>query len=254
MIATIIQARTGSTRFPRKIYEDLSGKSTLYRVLNSAKTSKIPHKIILAMPEYDEQEFNAKLVAGEFAGAIDDRFCTYFGDSEDLVARYYGAASKYGIDLVVRLTADCPFCGVMVDEMLTEYLKNNYNGFMGNNELVSHVPYPDGTDVEIFPYWMIAEAMQLTNDPIHREHVTPFMYRRGTGYSIYPFLNHRPNSIITMKFNDFSFDTEEDKQLLSKITYEYDTIKNKNPNLSETELLNTALKNTSFPKREWKRD
>ena len=243
MIGLIIQARSGSTRFKRKIYTELNGKTTLYRVLHSALINEMPHRIILAMPEYDKVEFTNRLCNGEFNGAVDGRFRTYFGDPEDLVARYYGAAKEYGIDLVVRLTADCPFGGTMVDEMLIDYQKHGYNGFMGNNELVSELPYPDGTDVEIFPYWMLVEAMQLTNNhPVHREHVTPFMYRRGTEYPIHQFLNKRPNKMVNMKFNDFSFDTEDDRKLLEKITRAYDVVARIEKGLSQAELLNKALK------------
>ena len=58
MIGVIIQARTWSSRYPRKIYEDLSGITTLYRVLEGVTANHMPHTIILAMPNYDEKEFN----------------------------------------------------------------------------------------------------------------------------------------------------------------------------------------------------
>jgi spore coat polysaccharide biosynthesis protein SpsF len=112
--------------------------------------------------------------------------------------------------------------GKIIDEMLCEYLKNGYNGFMGNNELVSPNPYPDGTDIEIFPYWMLAETWQLTQNPYHREHVTPFMYRRGTQYHIHSFLNQRPNTRIINNGLHFSFDTQKDYELITKIAKNYD--------------------------------
>jgi len=239
MIGIIIQARTKSTRFPNKIYEDLNGKTTLYRTLESATKNDLPHKIILVMPEFDEKEFNIKFDAGEFEGAVDDRFCTYFGDPDDLVDRYYGAANKYGIDLIVRLTSDCPFGGIMVDEMLCEYLKNEYNGFMGNNEAISELPYPNGCDVEVFNYTMLSEAKSSINDPYELEHCTPYFYRKDTQYQIHQFNNSRPHSMISMKHPDFSFDTKQDKIILLKICKEYDKLDlNK---FSAVERLNIAL-------------
>jgi spore coat polysaccharide biosynthesis protein SpsF (cytidylyltransferase family) len=241
MIGVIIQARTGSSRFPRKIYEDLSGKTTLYRVLEGVTKNKAPHQIVLAMPEYDGNEFVQKYNAGEFEGAVDDRFDMYFGHPEDLVDRYYRSANEFGIDHIVRITADCPFGGTMIDEMLFEYFKKGYNGFMGNNNLVSHNYYPNGTDVEIFPYWMLAETKDLTSDPVHREHVTPFMYRRGTEYKLHPFLNQRPNTMISTKFSDFSFDTDSDRRLLVRLTESYDKATG-----TMAERLNKAIKETHF--------
>lgn len=239
MIGVIIQARTGSTRYPRKIYEDINGKSTLVRVLEGVMKAELPHKIILAMPEYDREEF-FQINDSESKAFADERLGLYFGHPDDLVERYFQAARTFNLDLIVRITADCPLIqGEIIDEMLCEYLKNGYNGFMASNITISDVPYPDGTDVEIFPYWMLAETRQLTDDPHHREHVTPFMYRRGTGYKMHPFHNRRPNTMISMKFKDFSFDTQEDYRLLLALTKEYDKHGN----------LNDAINNTPFQKR-----
>jgi len=242
MIGIIIQARTGSKRFPRKIYEDINGKYTLQRVLSGVKDSLLAHKIILAMPKYDKDEFEKRKGNGEFKDFIDKRFDTYFGSPEDLVDRYFQSAKMFGIDLVVRVTADCPLVqGKIIDEMLIEYLKRGYNGYMGCNELLAKAAYPDGLDVEIFPYWMLAEVHQLADDPLDREHVCTFMYRRGTEYNLYTFENKRPNTMITKKFMNFSFDTPEDLRLITEIVKNYDKHGD----------LNKALKETNFQIREW---
>lgn len=237
MIVVIIQARTKSSRFPRKIYEDINGKYTLQRVLEGVTKAQIPHKIILVVPQYDQQEFFERQENGDFAKYTDKRFSTYFGSADDLVDRYFQAARLNCADLIVRITADCPLSqGKLIDEMLCEYWKNGYNGFMGNNPLVSDVPYPDGVDIEIFPYWMLAETWQLTQDPYNREHVTPFMYRRGTQYKIHPFRNNRPNTMISTRFPDFSFDTPEDLVLIKKICTQYDQHENLDKAIKETVL------------------
>jgi spore coat polysaccharide biosynthesis protein SpsF len=238
MIGVIIQARTASSRFPRKIYEDICGKYTLQRVLEGVSSAQIPHKIILAMPEYDENEFLSRKANGDFIDFTDGRFETYFGSPDDLIDRYFNSARIYGLDLVVRCTADCPMIqGKIIDEMLVQYFKNNYNGFLGNNRLSSDLPYPDGVDVEIFPYWMLAEIWQLAKDPYYREHVTPFIYRRGTEYNLYQFKNRRPNTIIRYIHSDFSFDTEENLALIKKIANNYDKHKNLDRTLREIETI-----------------
>jgi spore coat polysaccharide biosynthesis protein SpsF (cytidylyltransferase family) len=225
MIGIIIQARTGSNRFPRKIYEDINGKYTLQRVLEGCTSAKLPHKIILAMPEYDKIELAKRTY--ELMPYIDERFESYFGSADNLVERYFFAARKYGLDLIVRITADCPLTqGQMIDEMLCEYLKNNYNGYFSNTPRSSHLPHPDGVDVEIFPYWMLAETYQLAKDPLHLEHCTPYMYRRGTQYKTYPFLNMMPNTMISNLFPNFSFDTTEDLILIKGICEYYDVHRN----------------------------
>lgn len=223
MIGIIIQARTGSKRFKKKIYEDINGKTTLYRVLEGCMESDVPHKIILAMPKYDQEEFERRFCNGDFDGAVDERFGTYFGHPDNLVDRYFKAARKYNIDLVIRVTADCPLIrGVVCDEMLIEYMKNGYNGYMGNNKLISTNPYPGGLDLEIFPYWILAETHQLATTSYDKEHATPYMYRRGTQYNIYEFKNQKPNVVINNRFSDLSFDTKEDLVLIKKVAKIYD--------------------------------
>lgn len=227
MIGIVIQARTGSNRFPRKIYEDINGKNTLQRVLEGCMKSQIAHKIILAMPEYDKNEFMIRFDNKDFGRFTDERFCTYFGSQDNLVERYFFAARKYGLDLIVRITADCPLTqGQVIDEMLCEYLKNNYNGYFSNTPRSSNLPHPDGVDVEVFPYWMLAETYQLAKDPLHLEHCTPYMYRRGTQYKTYPFLNIMPNTMISNRFPNFSFDTPEDLMLIKGICEHYDKHEN----------------------------
>jgi spore coat polysaccharide biosynthesis protein SpsF len=223
-VGVIIQARTGSSRYPRKIYEDICGKYTLQRVLGGVTDAAIPNKIILAMPHYDYDEFDERRYGnGDFNLYTDDRFSTYFGDPDDLVHRYFMAARLNDLSLVVRVTGDCPLMqGWVIDDMITYYLKNGLNAYLANNRIVSKVPYPNGIDVEIFPYWMLAETHRLAKSAHDREHVCPFMYNGANGYDVVQFLNASPNTTISMKHDDISFDTKEDYELICKIAKVYD--------------------------------
>jgi len=222
MIGVIIQARTKSTRFPSKIYEPITeDRNTLQMVLEGVSKSLLPNKIILAMPEYDRAEFFDRKSLGEFNSCTDLRFETHFGDANDLVSRYFYAANRFEIDLVVRITADCPLIqGDIIDDMLTDYLSRGFNGYMCNNESICSKPYPSGLDVEIFPYWLLADTMRFSVSPSEREHVTPYMYDSGK-YKLRPYLNLPPHRKISMKHPNFSFDTEADLELIRKIASHY---------------------------------
>lgn len=236
MIGIIIQARTGSSRLPKKIYKDLNGKYTLQRVLGECKKSKLVNRIILAMPEYDSAEIKKRMYQGELKDCIDGRFRLFFGSSEDLVDRYFKAATKFDIHLIVRITADCPTTQAkLIDSMLIEYMKNGYNGFMGNNECVSSIPYPDGTDIEIFPLWMLAETHRDATLQQDREHVTPYMYKNRSKYNVYEFHNKEPNPVIDMKFTGFSLDTQQDYELLTEMIKHYDQYNDLNKAIELTE-------------------
>lgn len=216
MIGVIIQARTKSTRFPNKIFTDINGKYTLQRVLDGVKASRLAHKIILAMPEYDKDEIKGRIKRGELNDYLTHRgFSVYCGAPDDVLKRYYDAAGINGLDLIVRITADCPFIqGSIIDKMIVEYLSAGYNNYMYNR--LEEPTYPDGLDVEIFPWWLLVYAHQHATMPEDREHVTTFMRRLDR--SKCGFVNH----FISTKHGDISFDTEKDYELIKKIAVEYD--------------------------------
>jgi spore coat polysaccharide biosynthesis protein SpsF (cytidylyltransferase family) len=221
MIGIIIQARTGSKRFPRKIFADINGRYTLQRVLDGVKESKMAHKIILAMPEYDRKEIKERIEKGELNETLMHRgFSVYCGEPDDVLKRYYDAAGINGIDLIVRITADCPFIqGIIIDEMLTEYLSKGYTGYMCNR--IKKPIYPSGYDVEIFPWWMLVYTHMNAATPEDREHVTTFMRKLGPDL-IHPYTNHNKKTTLSNRFEDFSLDTMEDYELIKKIAVGYD--------------------------------
>lgn len=221
MIGIIVQARTKSVRFPRKIYEDICGHNTLQWTLRGVADSKMASRIILAMPNYDEAEFNDRYNKGELSNYIDGRFGTYFGHEDDLMERYYQAATKYDINVIVRVCADSPLIsGSLIDEMLRYYVDNKITGFLGNLNICKK-SYPAGMCIEIFSTDLLVDAMSKTNKPIDREHVTKFMYREGTDYAVHRFENSPPNTEVSTRFANFSFDTEDDLILIKKIVAEY---------------------------------
>lgn len=221
MIGVIIQARSGSKRFPNKIYADINGKICLQRVLDGVCDAAIPNKIILAMPDYDKKSLNnarssAKLIIW------DNRFFDFFGNPDDLVERYFGAANKFGLSVIVRVTADCPFIqGKMIDDMLLEYMKDP-NTYMANNDTICSMPYVDGLDIQIFNYRMIAETYLKTRDKFYREHVCPYMYREDTDFKIQRYSNIPPHQLISTKLPKIALDTLQDYELVKKLAIEYD--------------------------------
>jgi len=179
------------------------------------------HKIILAMPEYDREEIKKRIAGGELNDVLMHRgFSVYCGEPDDVLKRYYDAAGINGIDLIVRITADCPFIqGIIIDEMLTEYLSNGYTGYMYNR--IKKPVYPSGYDVEIFPWWMLVYTHLNATTPEDREHVTTFM-RGFEPDLIHSFTNHNKRVVINDRFEDFSLDTKEDYELIKKIAVMYD--------------------------------
>jgi spore coat polysaccharide biosynthesis protein SpsF len=103
-LIAVIQARTGSTRLPRKVLRELGGRPVLAWVVAAARRSGVCDEIVVATtadPADDDvaalaMQLDAKVVRGPV---------------DDVLTRFLLAAGAVGAtddDAIIRLTADCP--------------------------------------------------------------------------------------------------------------------------------------------------
>jgi spore coat polysaccharide biosynthesis protein SpsF (cytidylyltransferase family) len=251
MIGIVIQARTGSNRLPGKIFMDLNGKHSVQRILEGCSKTIMPNKIILAMPGEDKDKIEIRIAQGELDGFADDRFELFIGDGDqnDLVNRYYKVARKFGLDVIMRITADCPaHCATskIMDEMLMEYVSSGAKGYMGNNLLTCSSPYPNGVDLEIISYEALCYTKLHAKDRSDLEHVVPFLYGPNCKYPISTFQNLRPHTMVSTKIKDFSLDTARDYEVLKAILTNYDKYQDLNKALENTDI--TGFDKTNMSK------
>lgn len=242
-IGIVIQARTSSSRLPGKIFKDLNGRHSIQRILDGCKKTIYPTKIILAMPKDDQVEIEGRIKNGELKGHIDGRFNLFIstGSLNNLVDRYYGAANKHNLDVIIRLTADCPMNEAYwfgIDEMIAEYLQMGSRGFMGNNMTIAQNPFPSGIDIEIFNYEMICWAKRYAKTDHELEHCVPIFYSDigARLFGVIPFNNNRPHTMISRRISDFSLDTPGDYELLLKLTAAYDELQDLNKAIESVDL------------------
>ena len=164
MICCIIQARTGSTRLPKKVIEKIDSKNTvLDYVINQVKCSKKIEKIIVATTDLIEDD-----VIWQYANL--QKIECFRGSSEDVLDRFYQCAKKYSAKTIVRITADNPLIDPnIIDKVINEYNKCDFI----TNTLERTFPY--GTEVEVFSFVSLEKAWENAKKPSEREHVTPFI-------------------------------------------------------------------------------
>ena len=138
-IGVIIQARMSSTRLPNKIMLNLVEKPVLWHVIERCKKAKVD-EVIIATSKNKENN-----VIEEFCKQYE---VSYFRGSEnDVLKRYYDTAKKFNLDIIIRITSDCPLISPeIIDNLINEF---NY----GKADYISNVSnrsYPRGLDVEIF--------------------------------------------------------------------------------------------------------
>jgi len=206
-IAAIIQARTSSTRLPGKVLKELpynSGITCLEQVIRRLKKSKKLNDIIIATTK--EKADN------EIVDIAKKEVVKYFrGSKENVLSRYYFAAKENNIDIIVRITSDCP----CVDADITDLTIDDHINKMATyttNSLVR--TYPHGLDIEVFNFNSLKKAYKNASKNYEKEHVTPYINRNPQIFNIKivkaPKEFYAPDIRVTL-------DTEEDYALLCAV-------------------------------------
>lgn len=139
-IKIMIQARSFSKRFPRKIYAELKGVTVLERIYKIADKA-LPGSVIVIGHAGDQ----------ELVDFCKKHEMNYFIASEkvqpyNLVQRFVEAMNKFGGDAFVRLTSDCPAIpSELIKLGLEKFIQNKYD-YLSNTCIRS---YPDGYDLQI---------------------------------------------------------------------------------------------------------
>jgi spore coat polysaccharide biosynthesis protein SpsF (cytidylyltransferase family) len=165
MTLAIIQARLGSSRFPRKALALLHGKTVIEHVVERVRSVRGLSRVVLACPPGD---------ALAFRGLFPFMVCSPDVPESDVLARYAQVASAWSVDTVLRVTGDCPLWNPRIGEAVlklyfsspgVEYASNIAEG------------YTDGEDCEVYSVKALEWAQRSATDPYDREHVTPWIRR-----------------------------------------------------------------------------
>ena len=167
-ITAIIQARSGSTRFPNKILTDINNKPILKHVYDRTCSSKLLTKVVIATTiesKDDKVEQYCQINNIEY----------YRGSENDVLDRYYQTAKKIKSDIIVRITGDCPLIDSdIIDKTINLYLTSNGICDVAINTNY-HNSYPSGYDVEVFSFFLLKQAHETLTDIKKREHVIGYI-------------------------------------------------------------------------------
>ena len=161
----ISQVRMGSTRLPGKVLLPAAGRPLLdYHVARLA-ASGLP--VLLATTTEPADDVLAAYAESHCLGC-------HRGSETDVLARYYHTAQRFNLDLIVRVTSDCPLVdGALIGAAVARYQAENNPWAYRSNAVVR--TFPRGLDFEIFSMEMLAEAHARATLPYEREHVTPYL-------------------------------------------------------------------------------
>ena len=218
----IIQARMDSTRLSGKILLKLpSGSNTLVieHIIKRCKEVAGINNIILATTTQRSDDILEDI-------AISEGVKIFRGNKENVLERFYYAAKKNKLDIIVRLTADNP----CIDPLLVNStLKRHVEGIW---DYTVTEGYPLGLGIEVFNFNTLEEAYKNAEKDYEKEHVTPYIYKNPRIFKINkvkaPKDLYAPDIRITL-------DTEEDYTLLCAI---FDCLYHKNEYFNAYDIVN----------------
>ena len=165
LTAVIIQARYGSSRLPGKILEKIENQTVLAHVINRALMIPSVDKIICAIPDSKENESVAKEARKHPVEIV-------MGPENDVLGRYYQAATKHSVEHIVRITSDCPLIDPNICERVIQLFFEKGADYACNDTPPS---FPHGLDCEVFSFEWLKRAAIEADKPSEREHVTQYI-------------------------------------------------------------------------------
>ncbi len=216
-ITAIIQARTSSTRLPKKVLLPLpydSDTTVLQQVIRRTRKSNFLDDIIVATTTDKEDE--------EIINIAEKENVKWFkGSKHNVLERYYKAAKENQSDIVVRITSDCPCIDWnVIDKTISTHLKENAD--YTSNTLKR--TYPHGLDVEVISFEALEDAYKNATQDFEKEHVTPFIHT--TNKEKFKMVSVEAPPELTAPDIRITLDTREDYALLCAV---YDYLYPENP-------------------------
>lgn len=168
--AIIVQARMTSTRLPGKVMAEVRGKPLLEWQLRRLMRSRSADSVIVATTSNP-----ADAAITEVAGRLGLR--AFRGPEHDVMARFILAASIFGVDTIVRSTADCPLIDArFVDGALDRFA-------YGEADYLAPIGLPDGMGCEVIRIATLEDAYAVATSE-EREHVTLHVRRHPERYRL----------------------------------------------------------------------
>jgi len=199
-VGIIIQARMGSTRLPGKVLKKLAGKEVLWHVVERCRRSTIAQKVIVAI----STDISDDLIYNYCnANGID----VFRGDLNNVLLRYYECAKYYNLDVIVRVTSDCPLIDPYIIDECVKLFKDNHKDYVSN--CLERI-FPRGLDCEVFSFSALEDAAKNTQIDEEREHVTPYIIKNYNTLAYMVESAYQGNYRLTL-------DVDKDYDLLSLI-------------------------------------
>ena len=228
----VVQARLGSTRLPGKIFKPVLNKPLLsYQIERLGRVTSVQGIVIATTTNVQDQPI------------VD--YCNHnglhciSGSEDDVLSRYIAACDVFGLDVVVRVTSDCP----LIDPDLIE---KGVRHFLEAYETLDYLSichnrsYPIGMDFEIMRVDALKKAYFEAQTSVEKEHVTPYIWKRPELFR----LANMQQSLDESSYR-LTVDTQEDYLLIQNIL---ESLYPKNPEFTLKDVMSLLEKHPDWAK------
>lgn len=197
----IVQARMGSTRLPGKIFKPVLGKPLLTFLVERLRQIRGIEGIIIATTKNPNDNVIADYCDREGLHCVR-------GSEEDVLSRYEAACEAFGLEVAIRLTADCPLLDPDLITLGLACFSQQYDSLdYLSNTLVR--TYPRGMDFEIVRVDSLKQAYFEAKSAFDKEHVTPYIYNHPEKFRLGNFRQKADQSAYRL-----TVDTQEDFEVI----------------------------------------
>lgn len=170
-IAVIVAVRMKSSRLKDKAILPIQDIPSIERCFENCLKFKFIDKVILATSTLKEDQ-----ILEDYT--LEGKVKFWQGDPEDVISRYLGACEKYNIDIVIRVTGDCPVISPEIAEVLLKSHFKEGADYTGTNE------YAVGSNVEIYNVEALKRVIFYFSKANYSEYMTCYLINNSEIFKI----------------------------------------------------------------------
>jgi len=168
----MIQARMSSSRYPKKMLEEIAGISLVEYVYNRCSYAKLADEVVILTSD----DYSDDILYDE---CIDKNMMVYRGDLKNVLQRYVDASDYLGANLICRVCGDSPFVDVdSIDKMFASYKIDNSTNYMRLKGTLN------GFISEVIDKDTLRQISSYKLSDYDKEHVTSYINRNKEQFII----------------------------------------------------------------------
>lgn len=171
-VTAIIQARMTSTRLPGKVLMEVLGRPLASYQIERLRFCHCIGDIIIATTVNKADDPIVRFAETE-------GLPWYRGSENDVLDRYYRAATVFGAGHVMRITADCPLIQPDICDRTVEAYENS-----GADYVRTGSSFAEGLDCEVMSFESLNRSWKNARLASGREHVTLYIRNHPDAFQI----------------------------------------------------------------------